>query len=107
MKSFKKSSGFLTVGIGLLLLSTAISHGAEQEKKLRLVHDGFSVATAVAWVGFSPACAAALSQNLIQGAPLSPQVAVEASRLGLKVIDIKEVPIVTSLLITTRSKINK
>ncbi len=34
-------------------------------------------------------------------------MAVEASRLGLKVIDIKEVPIVISFLITTRSKIKK
>ena len=54
-------------------------------------------------VGYSPARAAALSKNLIQGAPLSPNVASEAEKLGLKVLDVKEVPIVSSLLMTTRS----
>ncbi|HEX9880297.1 MAG TPA: ABC transporter substrate-binding protein [Candidatus Binatia bacterium] len=58
-------------------------------------------------VGFSPARAAALSQNLIQGAPLSPQVASEAERLGVKVIEVSEVPVVTALLITTRSIVKK
>ena len=58
-------------------------------------------------VGFSPARAAALSQDLIQGAPLSPQVAAEAKRLGLRVIDVNEVPIITALLITTRTIVHR
>jgi len=58
-------------------------------------------------VGYSPARAAALSKNLIQGAPLSPNVAFEAEKLGLKVLDVKEVPIISSLLMTTRSNINR
>lgn len=58
-------------------------------------------------VGYSPARAAALSRNLIQGAPLSPQVALEAERLGIKVLNIRAVPIITALLITTRSIIKR
>ena len=58
-------------------------------------------------VGYSPARAAALAKNLIQGAPLSPNVAAEAERLGLKVLDVKEVPIISSLLMTTRSIIKR
>ena len=58
-------------------------------------------------VGYSPARAAALSKNLIQGAPLSPNVAAEAEKLGLKVLDVKEVPIISTLLITTRSIIKR
>ena len=58
-------------------------------------------------VGYSPARAAALSNNLIQGAPLSPNVAFEAKKLGLKVLDVKEVPIISSLLMTTRSIIKR
>lgn len=58
-------------------------------------------------VGYSPARAAALAKNLIQGAPLSPNVASEAEKLGLKVLDVKEVPIISSLLMTTRSNIKR
>lgn len=58
-------------------------------------------------VGFSPERAVALSKNLIQGAPLSPQIASEAKRLGLKVLDVREVPVIASLLMTTRSFIEK
>ncbi len=58
-------------------------------------------------VGYSPARAAALAKNLIQGAPLSPNVASEAEKLGLKVLDVKEVPISSSLLMTTRSNIKR
>ncbi len=58
-------------------------------------------------IGFSPERAAALSKNLIQGAPLVPQVASQAERLGLKVLDIKEVPVITDLLMTTRSLIKR
>ncbi|NIO12141.1 MAG: ABC transporter substrate-binding protein, partial [Deltaproteobacteria bacterium] len=43
-------------------------------------------------VGYSPARAAALSKDLIQGAPLSPNVASEAEKLGIKVLEVKEVP---------------
>ena len=58
-------------------------------------------------IGFSPERAAALSKNLIQGAPLAPQVASQAERLGLKVLDIKGVPVISELLMTTRSLIKK
>lgn len=58
-------------------------------------------------VGYSPARAAALSKNLIQGAPLSPNVASEAEKLGLKVLNVKEVPIISSLLMTTHSIIKR
>ncbi|MFQ5682833.1 MAG: ABC transporter substrate-binding protein [Candidatus Binatia bacterium] len=53
--------------------------------------------------GFSPQRMVALSNNLIQGAPLSPEVALQARKLGLKVLKVKEVPVVTSLVMTTRS----
>lgn len=58
-------------------------------------------------VGFSPDRAMALSKNLIQGAPLSPGVALEAKKLGIKVLKVKQVPVVTSLLMTTRSMIKR
>jgi ABC-type nitrate/sulfonate/bicarbonate transport system substrate-binding protein len=58
-------------------------------------------------IGYSPARAAALAKNFIQGAPLSPNVASEAEKLGLKVLDVKEVPIISSLLMTTRSNIKR
>lgn len=57
--------------------------------------------------GFSPQRALALSQGLIQAAPLSPEVALEAERQGIKVLDIKEVPVVTALLMTTRSFVKR
>jgi NitT/TauT family transport system substrate-binding protein len=53
--------------------------------------------------GLSPARALAISKNLLQGAPLSGDVAVEAKKLGIKILDVKAVPTVTDLLITTRS----
>ena len=53
--------------------------------------------------GLSPARAMALSKDLIQGAPLSQDVAKEAQKLGIKVLEMKSVPVVTDLLITTRS----
>ena len=58
-------------------------------------------------IGFSPERAAALSKNLIQGAPLVPQVASQAEQLGLKILDIKGVPVITELLMTTRSLLKK
>lgn len=57
--------------------------------------------------GLSPNRAAALAKKLIQGAPLSPDVVPQAKKLGLKVIEVKDVPTVRSLLLTTRSFINK
>ncbi len=53
--------------------------------------------------GLSPARALAVSKNLIQGAPLTRDVAEEAKKLGVKILDVNAVPVVTDLLITTRS----
>jgi NitT/TauT family transport system substrate-binding protein len=53
--------------------------------------------------GLSPARALAVSKNLIQGAPLTRDVAEEAKKLGIKILDVNAVPVVTDLLITTRS----
>ena len=53
-------------------------------------------------IGYSPQRAAALYRNVVQGAPLAPQVAAEAQRAGIKVIEIGEVNLVTDLLVTTR-----
>lgn len=58
-------------------------------------------------VGMAPQRVVALSKNLIQGTPLSPEIASQAEKLGLKVLDVKEVPIVVSLLMTTRTFIKK
>ena len=57
--------------------------------------------------GLAPARALALSKNLVQGVPLSQDVAAEAQKLGIKVIEMKSVPVVTDLLITTRSFIKR
>jgi NitT/TauT family transport system substrate-binding protein len=57
--------------------------------------------------GLSPARALAVSKNLIQGAPLSEDVAAEAQKLGIKILEIKSVPVVTDLLISTRSFIKR
>jgi NitT/TauT family transport system substrate-binding protein len=57
--------------------------------------------------GLSPARALAISKNLVQGAPLSPEVAAEAQKLGIKILEVKPVPVVTDLMITTRSYIKK
>jgi ABC-type nitrate/sulfonate/bicarbonate transport system substrate-binding protein len=57
--------------------------------------------------GLSPARALALTKNLVQGAPLSEDVATEAKKLGIKILDVKAVPVVSELLITTRSFIKK
>ena len=58
-------------------------------------------------VGLSPNRVAALSKNLIQGAPLSPEIADQAKKLGLKILDVKEVPLITAMLMTTRSFIKR
>jgi NitT/TauT family transport system substrate-binding protein len=57
--------------------------------------------------GLSPARALAISKNLVQGAPLSPEVATEAQKLGIKILEVKPVPVVTGLIITTRSFIKR
>ncbi len=57
--------------------------------------------------GLSPARALAISKNLVQGAPLSEDVATEAKKLGIKILDVKAVPVITDLLLTTRSFITK
>jgi NitT/TauT family transport system substrate-binding protein len=57
--------------------------------------------------GLAPARALAISKNLVQGAPLSEDVAAEAKKLGIKVLDVKAVPVVTDLLMTTRSYIKR
>jgi ABC-type nitrate/sulfonate/bicarbonate transport system substrate-binding protein len=58
-------------------------------------------------IGYSPERALALSKNLIQGAPLVPEIALQAEKLGLKVLDIKGVPVISELLMTTRSLIKR
>ena len=57
--------------------------------------------------GLSPARALAVSKNFIQGAPLTRGVADEAKKLGIKILDVNAVPVVTDLLITTRSYIKR
>jgi NitT/TauT family transport system substrate-binding protein len=57
--------------------------------------------------GLSPARALAISKNLLQGAPLSEDVAAEAKKLGIKILDVKAVPAITDLIITTRSFVKK
>ena len=54
-------------------------------------------------IGYSPQRAAAIYRNIVQGAPLVPQVAAEARRAGIKVLDVGKVHLVTDLLVTTRS----
>src|SRR5262247_219003 len=57
--------------------------------------------------GLSPSRALAISKNLVQGAPLSPEVAAEAQKLGIKILEVKPVPVVTDLIMTTRSYIRR
>jgi NitT/TauT family transport system substrate-binding protein len=57
--------------------------------------------------GLAPSRALALTKNLVQGAPLRQDLAAEAQKLGIKVIEIKSVPVVTDLLLTTRSYIKR
>jgi NitT/TauT family transport system substrate-binding protein len=57
--------------------------------------------------GLTPARALALSKNLVQGVPLNENVAAEAQKLGIKIIEMKSVPVVTDLLLTTRSFIKR
>jgi NitT/TauT family transport system substrate-binding protein len=57
--------------------------------------------------GLAPARAMALSKDLVQGAPLSQEVATEAQKLGIKILEMKSVPVVTDLLMTTRGFIKR
>lgn len=57
--------------------------------------------------GLAPARALALSKNLVQGAPLGEEVANEAKKLGIKVLEVKTVPVITDLLMTTRSLVKR
>jgi len=57
--------------------------------------------------GLAPARALALSKNLVQGVPLNQRVAAEAQKLGIKILELKSVPVVTDLLMTTRSFIKR
>jgi NitT/TauT family transport system substrate-binding protein len=57
--------------------------------------------------GLAPARALALSKNLVQGVPLNQQVAAEAQKMGIKILELKSVPVVTDLLMTTRSFIKR
>jgi len=57
--------------------------------------------------GLAPARALAISKNLVQGAPLSEEVAAEARKLGIKTLEVKAVPVVTDLLVTTRTFIKR
>jgi NitT/TauT family transport system substrate-binding protein len=57
--------------------------------------------------GLSPARALAITKNLVQGAPLSEQVAAEAKKIGIKVLEVKAVPVISELLMTTRSFIKR
>jgi NitT/TauT family transport system substrate-binding protein len=57
--------------------------------------------------GLAPARALALSKNLVQGAPLNEGILGEAKKLGIKILDVKPVPVVTDLLITTRSYLKR
>jgi len=61
----------------------------------------------VVQVGLSPNRVAALAKNLIQAAPLNPEIADRAKQLGLKVLEVKEIPLITAMLLTTRSLIKK
>jgi NitT/TauT family transport system substrate-binding protein len=57
--------------------------------------------------GVSPNRAIAISKDLVQGAPLTPEIAAEAKKLGIKILDVKGVPVVSDLIVTTRSFIKR
>jgi NitT/TauT family transport system substrate-binding protein len=57
--------------------------------------------------GLTPARALALTKNLVQGVPLRQDVAAEAQKLGIKILDMKAVPVMTDLLMTTRTFIKR
>lgn len=57
--------------------------------------------------GFSADRALAIAKDEIQATPLNMNRSTQARQLGLKVLDLSEVPLVDSLLITTRSFVKK
>jgi ABC-type nitrate/sulfonate/bicarbonate transport system substrate-binding protein len=57
--------------------------------------------------GLSPARALAISKNLVQGAPLNLDFVAGAQKLGIKILEVKPVPVATDLIITTRSFIRR
>ncbi len=57
--------------------------------------------------GLAPARAVALSKNLVQGAPFGQELVAEAQKLGIKILEVKSVPLVTDLLLTTRTFIKR
>jgi ABC-type nitrate/sulfonate/bicarbonate transport system substrate-binding protein len=57
--------------------------------------------------GLAPSRVVALSQNLIQGAPVPFKMASETKKLGFKILQVEDVPLITALLMTTRSFIKK
>jgi len=57
--------------------------------------------------GLAPQRALALSKNLVQGVPLREDIAAEAKKAGIKIVDVKSVPVITDLLMTTRSFIKR
>jgi ABC-type nitrate/sulfonate/bicarbonate transport system substrate-binding protein len=58
-------------------------------------------------IGLGPARVVALSRGLVQAVPLGPDLLDQVRPLGIKVIEVKDVPIVTGLLMTTRSLTDK
>ncbi len=54
-------------------------------------------------IGFSPQRAAALYRNVVQAAPLVPDVAAQVEHWGIKVLDLGQVHLTTDLLVTSRS----
>jgi len=71
-------------------------HGLDPSKDVEMVA-----------AGLAPARAAALSKNLVQGAPFNQALVAEAQKVGIKVLDVKSVPMVTDLLVTTRSVVKR
>lgn len=57
--------------------------------------------------GLAPQRALALTKNLLQGAPLREDLIAEAKKVGIKILEVKSVPVVTDLLMTTRSFIKR
>jgi len=57
--------------------------------------------------GLAPARVLAISKNLVQGVPLREDIAAEAQKMGIKILELKSVPVVTDLLMTTRSFIKR
>jgi NitT/TauT family transport system substrate-binding protein len=57
--------------------------------------------------GLSPARALAISKNLVQGAPLSLDLVPGAQKMGIKILEVKPVPVVSDLIMTTRSFIKR